>query len=54
MSRSTIYASLLVTLILFWAGVQSPSGVSSAAPNGNALLISDIHFDPLADPVIVK
>src|SRR5262249_21168273 len=33
---------------------QSSSGVSSSAPTGNALLISDIHFDPLADPVIVK
>jgi sphingomyelin phosphodiesterase acid-like 3 len=55
MKRSTICGSLLVTLILFWPpGVQSSSGPSPAAPTGNALLLSDIHFDPLADPVIVK
>jgi hypothetical protein len=55
MKRNTIYASLLVTLILFWPpGVQSSFGGSPAAPTGNALLLSDIHFDPLADPVIVK
>jgi sphingomyelin phosphodiesterase acid-like 3 len=42
---------------LLWLGFSSvPSSAASspARPSGNVLLISDIHFDPLADPAIVK
>ncbi len=35
--------------------VIGPAAVAqSASPSGRALLISDIHLDPLADPAIVK
>jgi predicted MPP superfamily phosphohydrolase len=39
---------------LWWPGVPAVLALSPSAPAGNALLISDLHFDPLADPDIVK
>jgi 3',5'-cyclic AMP phosphodiesterase CpdA len=39
---------------LWWPGVPAVLALSPPAPAGNALLISDLHFDPLADPDIVK
>ncbi len=35
-------------------GRRSPLAAQTAPPTGRALLISDIHLDPLADPAIVK
>ena len=43
---------LLVCLLALHGSLQSTA--QSAAPAGRALLISDIHLDPLADPSIVK
>ena len=50
-----IQASVLITFILCSPlGVQVCAAISPAAPAGHVLLLSDIHFDPLADPGIVK
>ncbi len=55
MKRIAIGISILIALILSWSVVaQVNAALSSAAPTGHALLISDIHFDPLADSAIVK
>ena len=55
MKRITFYASVLVSFILFGPPcAQVSSGASSRAPRGNALLLADVHFDPLADPAIIK
>jgi hypothetical protein len=44
---------LIITCLLFaWMG---PAAVAQTGPaTGHALLISDAHLDPLADPAIVK
>jgi hypothetical protein len=53
--RMAIGISILIALILSWSvAAQVNAALSSAAPTGHALLISDIHFDPLADSAIVK
>jgi hypothetical protein len=55
MKRIAIRISILIALILSWSPVaQVNAALSPAAPTGHALLLSDIHFDPLADPAIVK
>jgi sphingomyelin phosphodiesterase acid-like 3 len=48
--RFILISFCLSGLPMAWAGRAQPS--PSAA--GNALLISDLHFDPLADPSLVK
>jgi hypothetical protein len=40
--------------LLWWSGVPAVLALSPSPSAGNALLISDLHFDPLADPDIVK
>jgi sphingomyelin phosphodiesterase acid-like 3 len=48
---------VVIALILYWpAGAQVCLAASPEPPSGHALLLSDIHFDPLADvnPTIVK
>jgi hypothetical protein len=55
MKRIAIRILILIALILPWSPVaQVSAALSPAAPTGHALLLSDIHFDPLADPSIVK
>lgn len=55
MKRIAIRILILIALILSWSPVvQVNAAPSPAAPTGHALLLSDIHFDPLADPAIVK
>src|SRR5258707_13623217 len=46
---------ILIIVISFWLS-GSPEALAGLppAPTGNALLLSDLHFDPLADPVIVR
>ena len=38
---------------LLFARIGLPALAQVAPPTGRALLISDIHFDPLADPAII-
>src|SRR6201998_279058 len=46
---------VLVILISFSApGLPEALAGSPPSPAGNALLLSDLHFDPLADPSLVK
>jgi len=46
---------VLVILISFWLpGLPETFAGSPPVPSGNALLLSDLHFDPLADPSILK
>ncbi|MBV9490384.1 MAG: metallophosphoesterase [Verrucomicrobia bacterium] len=46
---------LLAGLLSSWfLGVPTSAGASPATPSGNALLLSDLHFDPLADPHLVQ
>jgi sphingomyelin phosphodiesterase acid-like 3 len=53
--RIAIQISILIALILPWSSVaQVNAALSAKAPTGHALLLSDIHFDPLADPAILK
>jgi hypothetical protein len=53
--RVSMVVVLVVTLTLLWSpGLQSSAGGSPAASSGNVLLLSDIHFDPLADPIIAE
>jgi sphingomyelin phosphodiesterase acid-like 3 len=53
--RIAIRISILIALILSWSpAAQVNAAPSPAAPTGHALLLCDIHFDPLADPAIVK
>jgi sphingomyelin phosphodiesterase acid-like 3 len=53
--RIAIRIPVLVTLILAWSpAAQVNAAVSPAGRTGQALLVSDIHFDPLADSAIVK
>jgi sphingomyelin phosphodiesterase acid-like 3 len=53
--RIAIRIPVLVTLILAWSpAAQVNAAVSQAGRTGQALLVSDIHFDPLADSAIVK
>src|SRR5260370_23808 len=55
MKRIAIRILILIALILSWSPVaQVNAALSPAAPTGHALLFSDIHFDPRADPAIVK
>jgi sphingomyelin phosphodiesterase acid-like 3 len=55
MKRVTFYAFVLVIFVVFGPpGTEISSGASSTAPSGAALLLTDVHFDPLADPAIVK
>ena len=55
MKRIAIRILILIALNLSWSPVaQVKAALSPAAPTGHALLLSDIHFDPLADPAIVK
>jgi sphingomyelin phosphodiesterase acid-like 3 len=55
MVRITSCLFYLVTLILFWGpGPRAFSASPPAGPSGNVLLLSDIHFDPLADPAVVR
>jgi sphingomyelin phosphodiesterase acid-like 3 len=45
---------IVAAFILFLLSEPSTTPVCLATPGGHVLLISDIHFDPLSDPVIVK
>ena len=55
MKRITFYSTVLLAFILFGLPAALVSfGDSPAPPSGNALLLSDVHFDPLADPAIVS
>jgi sphingomyelin phosphodiesterase acid-like 3 len=55
MKRIAIRNLILIALVLSWSPVaQVNAALSPAAPTGRVLLVSDIHFDPLADPAIVK
>jgi sphingomyelin phosphodiesterase acid-like 3 len=46
---------ILIIVISFWLpGSPEALAGSPPAPTGNALLLSDLHFDPLADPAIVR
>ena len=46
---------VLVILISFWLpGLPETFAGLPPTPSGNALLLSDLHFDPLADPGILK
>jgi hypothetical protein len=53
MKWTVIQALALITLVLFWPP-GAPVCSALSPPAGQALLISDIHFDPLADPAILK
>ena len=52
--RPRIKLRTLLASWLFFAFVASAALAQQDAPTGRALLISDIHLDPLADPAIVK
>jgi sphingomyelin phosphodiesterase acid-like 3 len=55
MKRIAIRILILIAAILSCSPVtQVNAALSPVAPTGRALLLSDIHFDPLADPAIVK
>jgi hypothetical protein len=46
---------VLVILISFCApGLPAALAGSPPSPPGNTLLLSDLHFDPLADPSLFK
>ena len=46
---------IAIAACLLFALLAGPAAVAQVAPaTGHALLISDIHFDPLADPAIIK
>jgi sphingomyelin phosphodiesterase acid-like 3 len=46
---------ILIIVISFWLpGSPEAFAGSLPAPTGNALLLSDLHFDPLADPAFVR
>lgn len=45
---------LVIVISLWLPGSPKVLAGSSPAPTGNALLLSDLHFDPLADPGIVR
>jgi sphingomyelin phosphodiesterase acid-like 3 len=45
---------IVAAFILFVLSGSSVAPVCFATPNGRVLLVSDIHFDPLADPKIVN
>jgi sphingomyelin phosphodiesterase acid-like 3 len=51
--RSRLRIAIVGFLLFAWAA--APAALAQNRPaTGRALLISDIHFDPLADPAIVK
>jgi sphingomyelin phosphodiesterase acid-like 3 len=55
MKKTVISAFVLIIFVLLWPAVARVScGFSPARVSGHVLLVSDIHFDPLADPAIVK
>ena len=52
--RRPIKFRTLIAGWFFFAFVASASPAQTAQPTGRALLISDIHLDPLSDPTIIK
>jgi sphingomyelin phosphodiesterase acid-like 3 len=48
------YLVLLILISFFSPGLPVAFAGSPPAPAGNVLLLSDLHFDPLADPSLVK
>jgi len=55
MKRSLIVSSALIVFVLSHVTVaQTGWGATSGKPTGRVLLISDIHFDPLADLSILE
>ncbi|MBV8674315.1 MAG: metallophosphoesterase, partial [Acidobacteriaceae bacterium] len=53
--RSRLKHWIAIAGWLFFAWMGGPGAVAQTPPaTGRGLLISDIHFDPLADPAIVK
>lgn len=54
-NRRPVCLCFLIAYIWFsLAGTRASSAPAPAKPFGNVLLVSDIHFDPLADPTIVQ
>ena len=49
-----IRSFVLLAVVAFWLPGLPAALAAPPAPSGNALLLSDLHFDPLADPAIVK
>src|SRR5260221_4776075 len=55
MKKTAILAYVLIIFVLLWPAVARVfCGLLPATATGHVLLVSDIHFDPLADPAIVK
>src|SRR5260370_5715215 len=55
MKKTAILAYVLIIFVLLWPAVARVfCGLLPATATGHFLLVSDIHFDPLADPAIVK
>jgi hypothetical protein len=55
MKKTIISTLVLIIFVLFCLAVARTSCAFSAGrATGHILLVSDIHFDPLADPAIVK
>jgi hypothetical protein len=52
--KTCIRALPVVAACLSVAGLSLPAAAQGIEPLGHALLISDIHLDPLADPQIVR
>jgi sphingomyelin phosphodiesterase acid-like 3 len=53
--KTAILAYVLIIFVLLWPAVARVfCGLLPATATGHVLLVSDIHFDPLADPAIVK
>jgi predicted phosphodiesterase len=53
----SVQARVVIALMLYWpVGAPVCIAASLGSPSGHALLLSDIHFDPLADadPTIVR